>query len=101
MNFESSQRWSQSGRYKRKRLIYIAGEAHSGSTATDYLLGRFLGRSCGQLVDLGQMLNADGSVNADAVRDAKIDLWERFLQQTPKKTRDEFRALVNSRARGF
>ena len=91
MNFESSQRWNQLGRYKRKRLIYIAGEAHSGSTATDYLLGRFLGRSCGQLVDLGQMLNADGSLNAAAVREAKLDRWEQFLQQAPKKTRDEFR----------
>jgi hypothetical protein len=91
VNFESAQKWTQLGRCKKKRLIYIAGEAHSGSTAADYLLGRFLGRSCGQLVDLGQMLNPDGSLNEDAAREAKLDVWQQFLQQAPQKTRDKFR----------
>jgi len=99
VNFENSQRWSQAGRSERKRLIYIAGEAHSGSTAMDYLLGRLLGRSCGQLVDLGQFLNADGTLNAPAVRDANIKLWQQFLLQTPKKTRDEFRWIFGEIAR--
>jgi hypothetical protein len=79
----------------KKRLIYIAGEAHSGSTATDYLLGRYLGRSCGQLVDLGLLLNPDGSLNERAVSDAKVEAWRDFLLRVSPETREDFYAIFS------
>lgn len=95
LNIENSKKWRQFSQAKKKRLIYIAGEAHSGSTATDYLLGRFLGRSCGQLVDLGLLLSRDGSLNPRTVRDSKVVLWQQFLLQIPHETRMVFRWIFD------
>lgn len=78
---------------KKKRLVYVAGVAHCGSTATDFLLGRFLGRSCGQLVDLGALVNPDGSLNELAVSRANVPFWREFLLQLSPETRAEFHAI--------
>lgn len=84
---------------KKKRLVYIAGVAHSGSTATDFLLGRFLGRSCGQLVDLGALINPNCSLNELAVGRANVHFWREFLLQLAPEKRAQFHAIFNEVAK--
>lgn len=79
----------------KKRFVYIAGEAHSGSTATDFLLGRFLGRSCGQLVDLGYSVRADGSLAKRTASDAISETWYDFLRNAPVQDRVDFRWIFD------
>jgi hypothetical protein len=70
-------------------LLDIAGAACSGSTTTDFLLGRFLGRSSGQLRHLGARINRDSSLKEPVVGRANAALtgrppWADIISRLPK-----------------
>lgn len=88
---------SSSALTEGRRLIYIAGEKHCGSTATALLLGQFVGVCSGELNALGTYVNADGTLDVQKIASKSVGpVWVRLLASSDNDRRLQYRWLTQS-----